>query len=83
MERLASPREYTIETDPIESKRIDRALSQLSGGQAEVVELAYYRGFTLAEVAAELVLPIGTVKTRLSAALRALRRRLLEKADAI
>lgn len=83
VERLASPREYTIETDPIESKRIDRALSQLSGGQAEVVELAYYRGFTLAEVAGELALPIGTVKTRLSAALRALRRRLLEKADAI
>jgi DNA-directed RNA polymerase specialized sigma24 family protein len=32
---------------------------------------------TLAEVAAELAIPIGTVKGRLSAALRALRRSLV------
>jgi RNA polymerase sigma-70 factor, ECF subfamily len=84
LERMGPPRtEYTLEDDPIERARIERALAQLSDGQADVVALAYYRGLTLAEVAAELSIPLGTVKTRLSAALRALRRTLVESADGI
>jgi len=69
--------EYVLENDPIERERIARAVSRLSEGQADVVQLAYYRGFTLNEVAADLQIPVGTVKGRLSAALRALRRSLV------
>lgn len=79
LERLKPPREeYALEEDPVERARIERAISQLTNGQADVVTLAYYRGLTLAEVATELAIPLGTVKTRLSAALRALRRSLVE-----
>jgi RNA polymerase sigma-70 factor (ECF subfamily) len=75
--RLDAPEEYVLGGDPIERARIARALSQLSEGQAGVVKLAYYRDMTLSEVAAELAIPIGTVKGRLSSALRALRRSLI------
>jgi RNA polymerase sigma-70 factor (ECF subfamily) len=45
-----------------------------------VVRLAYYRAMTLSEVASQLQIPVGTVKARLSAALRALRRSLIPQA---
>jgi RNA polymerase sigma-70 factor, ECF subfamily len=68
---------YTVEEDPIERQRVERALALLTEGQAAVIRLAYYRGMTLAEVAAQLAIPIGTVKGRLASALRALRRTLV------
>jgi RNA polymerase sigma-70 factor (ECF subfamily) len=76
-QKMEPPSEYTLEEDPIERERIARALAQLTEGQADVVRLAYYRAMTLTEVAAELAIPVGTVKGRLSAALRALRRSLV------
>jgi RNA polymerase sigma-70 factor (ECF subfamily) len=80
LKRLDPPGEYTLEDDPIERERIGRALAALTKDQADVVQLAYYRGLTLAEVATQLAIPLGTVKTRLSAALRALRRSLVPEA---
>jgi RNA polymerase sigma-70 factor, ECF subfamily len=80
--RTDSPEDYTMEEDPIERERVQRALARLTEGQADVVRRAYYDGLTLAEVALDLAIPIGTVKGRLSAALRALRRELaVEGAD--
>ena len=77
VQKTELPGQYTLEEDPIERERVARALAQLTEGQGDVVRLAYYRGMTLTEVAAELAIPIGTVKGRLSAALRALRRSLV------
>jgi RNA polymerase sigma-70 factor, ECF subfamily len=68
--------EDAFHEDPLERERIKRALAQLTQDQADVVRLAYFCGMTLAEVASHLTIPIGTVKTRLSAGLRALRRSL-------
>jgi RNA polymerase sigma-70 factor, ECF subfamily len=68
---------YTVEEDPIERERVQRAIAQLTEGQADVIQLAYFRGMTLAEVATHLAIPIGTVKGRLASALRALRRTLV------
>jgi RNA polymerase sigma-70 factor, ECF subfamily len=80
--RIDAPDAYRMEEDPIERERVQRALARLADGQVDVVRLAYYRGMTLSEVAAHLAIPIGTVKGRLSAALRALRRELvIEGAD--
>jgi RNA polymerase sigma-70 factor (ECF subfamily) len=76
------PDTYTLEEDPIERERIARALSRLSEAQAAVVQRAYFRAMTLREVADDLAIPIGTVKGRLSDALRNLRRTLIpETAD--
>lgn len=69
--------QYDMQEDPIERERIARAVAQLTEGQVSVVQLAYYRGLTLAEVAAQLAIPLGTVKARLSAALRSLRQQLV------
>ncbi|HYL26789.1 MAG TPA: sigma-70 family RNA polymerase sigma factor [Candidatus Nitrosotalea sp.] len=77
MQRFGVPEELPFEEDPIERERIERAISQLSDGQAAVIRLAYYRALTLSEAAAELAIPIGTVKGRLSAALRSLRQALI------
>lgn len=55
------------------------ALAELSAEHRAVVVGAYYRGRTVAELAAELSVPTGTVKSRLHYALRALRLALQEK----
>ncbi|GAA3614709.1 sigma-70 family RNA polymerase sigma factor SigL [Nonomuraea rosea] len=55
------------------------ALAQLSENHRTVVVRAYYGGESVAELAEELDLPPGTVKSRLHYALRALRLALQEK----
>ncbi|MFL1430127.1 MULTISPECIES: sigma-70 family RNA polymerase sigma factor [unclassified Nocardiopsis] len=55
------------------------ALSALSAEHRAVVVGAYYRGRSVEELAAELRIPAGTVKSRLHYALRAMRLALQEK----
>ncbi len=49
----------------MEHDRVERALSRLSELQRQAVELAYYGGYSHAEVSRMLDIPMGTVKTRL------------------
>lgn len=42
-----------------------KSLAQLSSAQAEVIDLVYYHGKTVAEVAEVLKIPEATVKTRM------------------
>ena len=81
--RRAQPDQSVEErtVDPIERQRIARAVAALTPTQAQSIELAYYRGMTHAEIALDLGEPIGTVKSRLASALRALRRSLVVAAD--
>ena len=46
------------------SWRVHRALDELPGSEREVIELAYWSGFSQSEVAGFLDIPLGTVKTR-------------------
>ena len=50
------------------------AVQSLSPDHHRVIELAYYRGLSQSEIAEVLGWPLGTVKTRLRAALEQLRR---------
>ena len=57
--------------------RVADALTKLSPQQREVLELAYFRGYTQARIAERTGLPLGTVKTRTLAAMRRLRELLM------
>lgn len=52
---------------------VARAVARLPEDQRRVVELAYSNQMTQSEIAVELGIPLGTVKTRLYAGLRKLR----------
>ncbi len=49
------------------------ALTQLPPTQRRAIELAYYGGYTYADVARQMQAPLGTTKTRIRNALRLLR----------
>jgi RNA polymerase sigma factor (sigma-70 family) len=59
--------------------RVVQALDTLPKEQREVLELAYFGGYTQARIAQELGVPLGTVKTRTLAAMRKLQRILKER----
>ena len=50
------------------------AIQALPGEQRQVIEMAYYQGLSQSEIAEVLGWPLGTVKTRLRAAMEQLRR---------
>jgi len=52
---------------------VTRSLGELPEAQRRVIELAYFGGLSHSEIAAELKEPLGTVKTRLRAAMGKLR----------
>lgn len=58
---------------------IEEALTALTDAHRTVVIRAYYGGLTVAEIAEDLAVPEGTVKSRLHYGLRALRLALQEK----
>ncbi len=56
---------------------LSRALAQLSADHRTVIRRSYYEGWTTAQIAADLGIPEGTVRSRLHYAMRALRLTLL------
>jgi RNA polymerase sigma-70 factor, ECF subfamily len=58
---------------------IQEALASLTAEHRAVIVKAYYRGLSIAQTAAELGIPDGTVKSRLHYGLRALRLALQER----
>ncbi|NMN95662.1 sigma-70 family RNA polymerase sigma factor [Antrihabitans stalactiti] len=62
----------------LDSWLISDALATLSVDHREVVVLAYYRGLSTHQIAAELDIPEGTVKSRMHYGMRALRLALQE-----
>ena len=56
-----------------DTDRLRNAIGNLEDGRRQVLFLAYYEGLSHGEIARHLQLPLGTVKTRLRAAVRDLR----------
>jgi len=60
-------------SDSPDRTRVRAALGALPAEQRTVVELGYFEGLSCSEIAARIEVPIGTVKSRLAAALGKLR----------
>jgi RNA polymerase sigma-70 factor (ECF subfamily) len=66
-----------------EARQVQTALGELPREQREVIELAYFGGFSHAQIAAMLNLPPGTVKGRMRLGLTKLRLLLGDPAEAL
>jgi len=72
-----SVRDTSQDPDEARWKSLFFAVHALPHDQQVVVELAYYQGLSQSQIADELGWPLGTVKTRLRAAMQALRKQWL------
>jgi RNA polymerase sigma-70 factor, ECF subfamily len=70
LERVVAEHDPSASPD---QARVRAALADLSVDQRAVLELAYFDGLSCSEIAANLSVPIGTVKSRLAAGLTKLR----------
>ena len=68
---LADPR--SNDSDAPDRARLRQLLATLNQDQREVLFLGYFEGLSSSEIAAQIGIPIGTVKSRVAAALGALR----------
>jgi len=64
---------------PAEEARITdiglkKVLSSIPEENAKLIDLAYFKGYTQEEIAKILVMPVGTVKTRMRSAIASLRK---------
>lgn len=69
--RDRSPEQVAISSE--DARAVRAALDGLPDEQRSLVDLAYYEGLTHSEIAARTGVPLGTVKTRIRAAMMALR----------
>ena len=71
----ASP--YESVEDSWLSWQVSRSLEELDGAYREVIDLAYFQGLSQREISQQTGMPLGTVKTRTTRALKRLRERLM------
>ncbi len=73
---------FSYETDPTASedaRRVRAAMASLPADQRRVLELGYFEGLASIEIATRLDIPVGTVKSRVAAAMEKLRKELLSR----
>jgi RNA polymerase sigma-70 factor (ECF subfamily) len=63
-------------SDAHDGRKLHGLLQDLPQEQHAVLELAYFGGYSFTEIAERLAIPVGTVKSRMSRAIDALRRKL-------
>lgn len=80
-EALSEPGEDDATEEILRGFDVVGALSALSPAHREVLSLAYFGGLSQREISARTNTPLGTVKSRTTAALRAARKQLLDPED--
>lgn len=70
--------QYRYTETPIEHIGVRSLVDKLHPAYREMIELAYFQGFTQEEITQRLAIPLGTVKSRMRAALRDLRQMFTE-----
>ena len=83
LERLPSsgPSVESQVTQRLDRERIERALDTLPDNQREVIELAYFEGYSQSEMADLLGQPLGTIKTRVRLAMQKMKAAMQEDDD--
>ncbi len=78
-----SPRQPAMEAVTLTElgERMSNALQQLPLAQKQVLEMGYYQGKSQSEIAEELCVPLGTIKTRSRQGLLKLRQLLQDLVD--
>jgi RNA polymerase sigma-70 factor, ECF subfamily len=61
-----------VDAGPDQAK-VRTAIGALTDDQRRVIELAYFEGLSCSEIASQIAVPIGTVKSRMAAAMTKLR----------
>jgi len=73
------PVEFASQSE--ERELVQRALLGLPADQRQAIELTYFRGLTVAEMAQDQGIPLGTAKSRLRLALDRMRKTLLPQGE--
>ncbi len=73
----AAPDPVEFASQAEERERIQGALAELPAEQRTAIELTYFRGLTIAEMAEQERIPLGTAKSRLRLALERMRKTLV------
>ena len=66
----------SLSTQDQEKTEITNALRSLTENQRDLIEYAYFKGYSQSELAEHFNIPLGTVKTRMRAAMMTLREKL-------
>jgi RNA polymerase sigma-70 factor (ECF subfamily) len=66
----------TKEAERFDAMGIRKQLVNLKPEQRNIIDLAYFNGYTQDEISKEMGIPLGTVKTRMRAAIIELRKML-------
>jgi RNA polymerase sigma-70 factor (ECF subfamily) len=74
---LAAEHPHEVAVEHEQARRTRELIAGLPTEQQRVIELAYFQGMTQCEIAAEVGVPLGTVKGRQRLALRKLHRALV------
>lgn len=77
--KTATLQDNVYDSTPAEEARVTdiglkKVLSSIPEENARLIDLAYFKGYTQEEIAKILVMPVGTVKTRMRSAIANLRK---------
>jgi len=76
LESFVSTEKGSVRMEHLDFIGIETALKKLKPEQLNIIQLAYFQGYTQEEISEEVGIPLGTVKTRIRSALQLLRQEL-------